>query len=43
MGEVEAVPIAYHQRPFSLNLTLPPLAALFLKRRRSDAAPGAAS
>jgi 1,4-alpha-glucan branching enzyme len=43
MGEVEAVPIAYHERPFSLNLTLPPLAALLLKRRRSDAAPGAAS
>jgi 1,4-alpha-glucan branching enzyme len=31
MGAVEAAPIPFHARPYSLNLTLPPLAALFLK------------
>lgn len=31
MGGVEATPIGTHGRPFSLNVTLPPLAALFLK------------
>ena len=31
LGGVEASPIGTHGRPFSLNLTLPPLAALFLK------------
>jgi len=30
-GGVEAEPVEYHGRPFSLNLTLPPLAAVFLK------------
>ncbi len=31
LGGVEASPLGTHGRPFSLNLTLPPLAALFLK------------
>jgi 1,4-alpha-glucan branching enzyme len=31
MGGVEASPLALHGRPHSLTLTLPPLAALFLK------------
>jgi 1,4-alpha-glucan branching enzyme len=31
LGGLEAVPHAYHGRPYSLNMTLPPLAALFLK------------
>ena len=35
LGGVEASPIGYHGRPCSLNLTLPPLGAVFLK---SDAA-----
>ena len=35
MGGVDAVPIPLHGRPFSLNLTLPPLACVFLKRDRS--------
>ena len=30
-GGVQATPVGYHGRPFSLNLTLPPLGALFLK------------
>jgi len=30
-GEVRAEPIPAHGRPYSLNLTLPPLAVLFLK------------
>jgi 1,4-alpha-glucan branching enzyme len=30
-GRTEATPIAAHGYPFSVNLTLPPLAALFLK------------
>jgi 1,4-alpha-glucan branching enzyme len=30
-GHREAEPIPHHGRPFSLNLTLPPLAAIFLK------------
>jgi 1,4-alpha-glucan branching enzyme len=34
MGGVEAVPIPYHNRPYSLNLILPPLGALFFKRLR---------
>jgi 1,4-alpha-glucan branching enzyme len=33
MGGVEAVPIPYHNRPYSLNLSLPPLGAVFFKRR----------
>jgi 1,4-alpha-glucan branching enzyme len=31
MGGVEASPIPFHGRPYSLNITLPPLAAVFLK------------
>ncbi len=31
IGAVEATPVPSHGRPFSLNLTLPPLAALYLK------------
>jgi len=31
MGGVEASPIPFHGRPHSLNITLPPLAAVFLK------------
>ena len=31
IGGVEATPVPSHGRPFSLNLTLPPLGALFLK------------
>ena len=31
LGGVEATPIGYHGRPHSLNLTLPPLGAVFLK------------
>jgi 1,4-alpha-glucan branching enzyme len=32
LGGVEAFPVASHGRPLSLNLTLPPLAAVFLRR-----------
>jgi len=31
LGAVEAVPVPWHGRPYSVNLTLPPLGALFLK------------
>ncbi len=31
LGGVEAVPIPFHGRPYSINLTLPPLAAVFFK------------
>jgi 1,4-alpha-glucan branching enzyme len=31
LGGVEAAPITIHGRPFSLTLTLPPLAAVYLK------------
>jgi 1,4-alpha-glucan branching enzyme len=31
LGGVEASPIKYHGRPYSLNLTLPPLGVVFLK------------
>jgi 1,4-alpha-glucan branching enzyme len=31
IGGVEAAPISYHGRPFLLNLTMPPLAMVFLK------------
>jgi 1,4-alpha-glucan branching enzyme len=31
MGAIEAAPIASHGRPFALNVTLPPLGAVFLK------------
>jgi 1,4-alpha-glucan branching enzyme len=30
LGGVEASPVSFHGRPYSLNLTLPPLAAVFL-------------
>jgi len=33
MGGVEAAPLPQHGRPYSLNVTLPPLAAVFLKAR----------
>jgi 1,4-alpha-glucan branching enzyme len=32
LGGIEATPVPHHGRPFSLNVTLPPLAAVFLKR-----------
>lgn len=32
IGKIKAEPIPHHGRQFSLNLTLPPLAAVFLKR-----------
>jgi hypothetical protein len=32
MGGAEARPEAVHGRPYSLQLTLPPLGALFLKK-----------
>jgi 1,4-alpha-glucan branching enzyme len=31
MGGVEAAPVAFHGRPYSLSLTLPPLSVLFFK------------
>jgi 1,4-alpha-glucan branching enzyme len=31
LGAIEAAPVPYQLRPYSLNLTLPPLAAVFLK------------
>jgi len=34
MGGVEAAPVPMHGRPYSLNLTLPPLAVVFLKSER---------
>jgi 1,4-alpha-glucan branching enzyme len=34
MGGVEAAPVPMHGRPYSLNLTLPPLAIVFLKSER---------
>jgi 1,4-alpha-glucan branching enzyme len=34
LGGVEATPAPHHGRPYSLNVTLPPLAAVFLKRER---------
>lgn len=36
VGGVKAVPIPSHGYMWSLNLTLPPLAILFLKRKKSD-------
>ncbi|MFN3566042.1 MAG: alpha amylase C-terminal domain-containing protein, partial [Burkholderiaceae bacterium] len=36
-GGVEAAPVGAHGRPFSLTLTLPPLAVLVFKRERADA------
>jgi 1,4-alpha-glucan branching enzyme len=35
LGGVEAAPVPSHGRPFSLNLTLPPLAAIFLTHPRT--------
>ncbi|ADC88667.1 1,4-alpha-glucan branching enzyme [Thermocrinis albus DSM 14484] len=32
MGKVEAQPVVFHSRPYSLELTLPPLGAIFLKK-----------
>jgi 1,4-alpha-glucan branching enzyme len=32
LGGMEGSPIPFHGRPYSLNLTLPPLGAIFLKR-----------
>jgi len=32
LEKIKAESILHHGRPFSLNLTLPPLAAVFLKR-----------
>jgi 1,4-alpha-glucan branching enzyme len=32
LGGIDATPVPHHGRPFSLNVTLPPLAAVFLKR-----------
>jgi 1,4-alpha-glucan branching enzyme len=32
LGGVEAMPVRMHDRAFSLNLTLPPLGAVFLKQ-----------
>jgi len=32
-GEIRAEEVPFHHRPFSLNLTLPPLAVVYLKRR----------
>jgi 1,4-alpha-glucan branching enzyme len=37
MGGVEAAPIPYHGRTYSLNLTLPPLSVVFFKHGESGA------
>jgi 1,4-alpha-glucan branching enzyme len=37
LGAVEAAPVPSHGQPYSLNLTLPPLAAVFLKRVEAEA------
>ena len=37
LGAVEAAPVPSHGLPYSLNLTLPPLAAVFLKRVEAEA------
>jgi len=37
LGAVEAAPVSSHGLPYSLNLTLPPLAAVFLKRSETQA------
>jgi 1,4-alpha-glucan branching enzyme len=31
LGGAEALPVPFHGRSYSLNLTVPPLAALYLK------------
>jgi 1,4-alpha-glucan branching enzyme len=35
-GEIEAENIPFHHRPYSLNLTLPPLAVLYLKLKKPE-------
>ena len=37
LGAVETAPVPSHGQPYSLNLMLPPLAAVFLKPKESDA------
>lgn len=37
LGAVEAAPVPSHGQPYSLNLTLPPLAVVFLKRAEAEA------
>jgi 1,4-alpha-glucan branching enzyme len=37
LGGVEASPIPFHGRPFSLNVMLPPLAAVFFKHEPNPA------
>jgi 1,4-alpha-glucan branching enzyme len=37
LGAVEAAPVPNHGQPYSLNLTLPPLAVVFLKRAEAEA------
>ncbi len=37
LGAVEAAPVPSHNQPYSLNLTLPPLAAVFIKQEEADA------
>jgi len=39
MGGVDAVPVAMHGHSHSVTLTLPPLAALFLKPEPGDGGP----
>jgi 1,4-alpha-glucan branching enzyme len=36
LGGVEASPVPFHGRPYSLNLTLPPLGAVFFKSQGSE-------
>ncbi len=36
LGGIEASPIPFHGRPYSMNLTVPPLGAIFLKRETSS-------
>jgi len=36
MGSVEAAPVPSHGQPYSLNLTLPPLAAVYLKPAEAE-------
>jgi len=33
LGGIEAVPVSFHGRPYSLDMTLPPLATVFLKAK----------
>lgn len=35
LGGVEATPVGFHGRPYSINLTLPPLSAVFFKSEAS--------